>query len=269
MPTLDLLSLSGSINLQGSLTGSVQGTASLSNRSLAADKIKTVNVGGFGTYYPLLGGSFFGDVNTYTVESPAYKYNLGINQLQVFSISSSFTGSLQGTASHAVSASWAPSSNNTASPSSTLIAVDGIGSEFYSGSGFIIVKEYLIPANSLTTSSVLEVSSAFLKNTGVGTNINMYMSLSSSLYVNFLAFAGMTTNQPYSAFYRSFAISGSQILSLNPNSSITTDVQATSLTVASSSIDTTIDNYLLFLINPLGGTSSTTRLLHNRIIAHK
>ena len=137
MSSTTILSLSGSIRLQGSLTGSLQGTASywsgsiqnatsasFANRTLVADRIKTVNVGGAGTYYPLMGSSFFGDVTTHTIETPAFRYDSGTSQLTVFSITSSFTGSLRGTAatasywsgsvkhaesaSYAVSASWAP-----------------------------------------------------------------------------------------------------------------------------------------------------------------
>lgn len=158
MPTQDILSLtgsvnlqgtltaSGSVNLQGSLTGSLLGTASywsgsikhaesasFANRSLAADRIKTINVGGAGTYYPLMGSSFFGDVTTHTIETPTFRYDSAISQLAVFSISSSFTGSLRGTAAtasywsgsikHAESASFATSASWAPTPTTASYAV--------------------------------------------------------------------------------------------------------------------------------------------------
>jgi hypothetical protein len=178
-------------------------------------------------------------------------------------VNGSITGSLQGTASYAATASYVLPT----SPVSLLLHADGVGSSFFSGSGFIVVKEYLIPANTLTTSSILEVSSAIMKDTSTGA-VGVYMYMSSSLYNNSLAWATMTTSQPYSAFYRSFAISGSQILGVTPASTLTTDLIVSSLAVVSSSIDITIDNYLQFIINP-AGTSSNTRILNNRIIVHK
>lgn len=206
-------------------------------------------------------------ITTYDNLSNAKNWNFDVNGTLTAPgniTADSFTGSLEGTASYAVTASYVLPT----SPVSLLLHVDSVGSGYFSGSGFIVVKEYLIPANTLTTSSILEISSAFTKDTGTGA-VNMYMTVSSSLYSNFLAFGSMTTSQPYSAFYRNFAISGSEIVGLTPNSTATTDLIATSLTVASSSFDTTVDNSILFVINPIGSVNSTTRLLHNRIIVHK
>jgi hypothetical protein len=50
MPTLDLLSLSGSINLQGSLTGSLQGTSSYAVTSLALAEGATVSLATTASY---------------------------------------------------------------------------------------------------------------------------------------------------------------------------------------------------------------------------
>jgi hypothetical protein len=127
--TDSLLFNSGSQGITGSLTatsftGSLQGTATTASyvetaqtasyvlnavsasrattASLAdvATKISTNNVGGSGTFYPMVGNVFSGDANLYTVPSN-YFYNLTNNQLFVTSISSSFTGSLLGTSTTA------------------------------------------------------------------------------------------------------------------------------------------------------------------------
>jgi hypothetical protein len=104
-------SITGSL-IATSFTGSLQGTAEV------ASKVSTINVGGGGTFYPLIASSFSGNVSLYSTPN-AYKYILDIDQLVVSSISASsgFTGSLQGTATtasyvlNAVSASRAATSS--------------------------------------------------------------------------------------------------------------------------------------------------------------
>ena len=192
-----------------------------------------------------------------------------------------FTGSLLGTAttaSYALTASTLLGSVTTASyaltasyvlptsPVSFLVAADGIGSAFVSSSGNVY-KEYLIPANTLTTSSILEVTAGIVKDTFNGST-NVYLSLSSSLSSTTLAFATLSTSQTYSPIWRNFAISGSSIISLSPNSSAATDGVASNIAITSASIDTTIDNYLLVSTLTLG-SDSVSRLSYCRITAHK
>jgi hypothetical protein len=106
-----------------------------------------------------------------------------------------------------------------------------------------------------------------IKDTSNGAT-NVYLSLSSSIASNTLAFATITTSQTYSPVWRNFAISESSIISLSPNSATATDAVASSLTIASSSIDTTIDNYLLVTaLTP--GSNSVSRLSYCRITAHR
>jgi hypothetical protein len=88
------------------ISASYSTTSSYAVRAGAANKISTINIAGGGTYYPLLANNYFGDVSTYTIQSTDYRYDLSINQLIVSSISASFTGSLQGTSSHALTASY-------------------------------------------------------------------------------------------------------------------------------------------------------------------
>jgi len=116
-PTTNTLSVNIAGNISGSLTGSLLGsligTSSYATRAVTSDKLKTANIAGGGTFYPLIGSNYTGDVDVYAISSPNYKYDLGINQLVVSSISASFTGSLLGTGSYALqslSASYAPSS---------------------------------------------------------------------------------------------------------------------------------------------------------------
>jgi hypothetical protein len=97
-------------------TGSIFGTASYADRSGVANKLKTANIAGGGTFYPLIGSNYTGDVDVYAISSTNYKYDLGINQLIVSSISASFTGSLRGSSSYAdraMTASYALNASGT------------------------------------------------------------------------------------------------------------------------------------------------------------
>jgi hypothetical protein len=141
--TDSLLFNSGSQGITGSLTatsftGSLLGTASLSNLAEVASKVSTINIGGAGTFYPLIASSFSGNVNLYSVPN-AYKYILDIDQLVVSSISASsgFTGSLQGTAtsaSYASTASVLLGSVTSASYAATSsLSQETIGAGLYGG----------------------------------------------------------------------------------------------------------------------------------------
>jgi len=204
-------------------------------------------------------------------------FNSGSQDITGSLTATSFTGSLQGTAttaSYVVTAQTASYVTTAAtasyvlptSPASVLVAVDGIGSDFVSSSANTY-KEYLIPANTLTTSSILEVEVGIVKDTSNGAT-NVYLFLSSSLASNTLASATLNTNQTYSPLWRNFAISGSSIISLTPNSTAATDAVVSTLAITSSSIDTTIDNYLL-VITLTPGSNAISRLLYCRITAHK
>jgi hypothetical protein len=199
-------------------------------------------------------------------------------------IATSFTGSLQGTATTAsyvqtaqtasffsgtvTSASYATTASYIlpTSPSSILVAIDGVGTNFTPAASSNL-KSYLIPANTLTTSSILEVNVGIIKDTGNGA-ANMYLSLSSSASTTTIAYAAINTSQTYSPLWRNFAISGSQMISLNPNSTAATDAVASTLTIVSSSIDITVDNYIQVTAFTLG-SSAVARISYCKIIAHK
>jgi hypothetical protein len=152
------------------------------------------------------------------------------------------------------------------SPSSILVAIDGVGTNFISAASSNL-KSYLIPANTLTTSSILEVNVGIIKDTGNGA-ANMYLSLSSSVSTTTIAYAAINTSQTYSPLWRNFAISESQIISLNPNSTAATDAVASTLTIVSSSIDITVDNYIQVTALTLG-SSAVARISYCKIIAHR
>jgi hypothetical protein len=169
---------------------------------------------------------------------------------------------------NAVSASYATTASYIlpTSPSSILVAIDGVGTDFTPAASSNL-KSYLIPANTLTTSSILEVNVGIIKDTGNG-NANMYLSLSSSVATTTIAYAVINSSQTYSPLWRNFAISGSQMISLNPNSSAATDAVASTLTIVSSSIDITVDNYIQVTALTLG-SSAVARISYCKIIAHK
>jgi hypothetical protein len=217
-------------------------------------------------------------------------------------IATSFTGSLQGTATTAsyvqtaqtasyvvtaqtasyvqnaqtasffsgtvTSASYATTASYIlpTSPSSILVAIDGVGTNFTTVASSNL-KSYLIPANTLTTSSILEVNVGIIKDTGNGV-ANMYLSLSSSVSTTTIAYAVINSSQTYSPLWRNFAISGSQIIFLNTNSSAATDAVASTLTIVSSSIDITVDNYIQVTALTLG-SSAVARISYCKITAHK
>jgi hypothetical protein len=118
--TDSLLFNSGSQGITGSLTatsftGSLQGTATTASYVLnavsasraatasiadVATKLTITGAGGVGTLYPTLVGISAGDLNVSTKVSNL-SFNQTTNQLFATSVSSSFTGSLQGTATTA------------------------------------------------------------------------------------------------------------------------------------------------------------------------
>jgi hypothetical protein len=169
---------------------------------------------------------------------------------------------------NAVSASYATTASYIlpTSPSSILVAIDGVGTNFTTVASSNL-KSYLIPANTLTTSSILEVNIGIIKDTGNGA-ANMYLSLSSSVATTTIAYASINTSQTYSPLWRNFAISESQIIFLNTNSSAATDAVASTLTIVSSSIDITVDNYIQVTALTLG-SSAVARISYCKITAHK
>lgn len=249
MPATNILSLSGSINLYGSITasagfvavsGSIQNatSASFANRSLAADRIKTINVGGAGTFYPLMGSSFFGDVTTHTIESPAFRYDSATSQLAVFSISSSFTGSLRGTAatasywsgsvkhaesaSFATSASWAPTPETasyavTASYTLPVVLPYTIYNALltYNAGGFTVRQiqntlgdiTWSNPANGqirATLAAAFASTDIFIRSSAFGNGTNTYIvtgvrGTSSFLTFNITKLDGTQSSTPYFA----------------------------------------------------------------------
>jgi len=148
-PTTNTLTVNIAGNVTGSLTGSLLGsligTSSYATRAVTSDKLKTANIAGGGTFYPLIGSNYTGDVDVYAISSTNYKYDLGINQLIVSSISASFTGSLLGTGSYALrslSASYAPVSSafpytGNALISGSLVVTGGIALASTNGNGTI------------------------------------------------------------------------------------------------------------------------------------
>jgi len=134
-------------------TGSIFGTASYADRSGVANKLKTANIAGGGTFYPLIGSNYTGDVDVYAISSPNYKYDLGINQLVVSSISASFTGSLRGTGSYALqalSASYAP------------------GSSAFPYTGNALISGSLAVSGSLTLPTIPDVSTGYINMLSYG-----------------------------------------------------------------------------------------------------
>jgi hypothetical protein len=131
-------------------------SASHALRSNVADKLRTVNVGGAGTFYPLIASNYTGDVDVYTIQAPDYKYNLSINQLVVSSVSASFTGSLSGTAA-------------TASNITPAIASDGVNRVLTSDGDGTVTAEANLTFNGstlLVTGSVTVSGSNTLTNIG-------------------------------------------------------------------------------------------------------
>jgi hypothetical protein len=187
-----------------------------------------------------------------------------------FALSASFVQTTQ-TASYvlnAVSSSFASTASYVlpTSPASILVAADGIGTNLTSVVSTTF-KTYLIPANTLTTSSVLEVNVGIVKDTGNGA-ANIYLALSSSIATSTIAYAAINTSQTYSPLWRNFAISGSSLISLTQNSSAATDAVASTLAIISTSIDTTIDNYIQVNAITLG-SSAVARISYCKIIAHR
>ena len=147
--------LTGALTVTGGITGSLQGTATSASYAATASvllggvisasyaatasianvatKISTTNLGGSGTYYPLIASSLSGEVNLYSVPN-AYKYDLGIDQLIISSVSASagFTGSLQGTAT---------------SSSFAISASRAVSASFASTASYIPVAQTLVDAN--------------------------------------------------------------------------------------------------------------------------
>jgi len=143
--------ITGGLTVTGGITGSLQGTATTASYVVTAQtasyvlnavsasraatasiadvatKLTITGAGGVGILYPTLVGISAGDLNISTKASNLF-FTQTTSQLFATSISSSFTGSLQGTSSYAtqaLSASWAPSTGGSSFPFTGSAGISG------------------------------------------------------------------------------------------------------------------------------------------------
>ncbi len=217
------------------------GTSSYATRAVTSDKLKTANIAGGGTFYPLIGSNYTGDVDVYAISSPNYKYDLGINQLVVSSISASFTGSLLGTGSYALnalSASYAPSSPAFPYAGNAVIT----GSLVMTGSIAVNTGDITVTPSGATTK--IAITDGFMKNemkktsTVIANQASPYnISLGSYVYDPVSSPFFPLSNAIYSTGATDLLISSAQKLNIEATSTVI----SSSLNVSGS---TTINNIL-------------------------
>jgi len=233
--TDSLLFNSGSQSFTGALTatsftGSLQGTASyatvaqtllgsVTSASYAATasianvstQLTITGAGGVGTLYPTLVGISAGNLNVSTKASNL-SFSQTTNQLFATSISSSFTGSLQGTASYAtqaLSASWAPSTGGTSFP--------------YTGSALITGSLGITGSLTQQNGSVsLGFPATFNRNLDIWTNAGTD---------NVVLSAGDSSNKPYKVQLNPV---GSNLLIASNDTSILMDDLTDTITISGS-----------------------------------
>jgi len=142
--TDSLLFNSGSQGITGSLTatsftGSLQGTATTASIADVATKLTITGAGGVGILYPTLVGISAGNLDVSTKSSNLF-FTQTTSQLFATSISSSFTGSLQGTASYATVAQTLLGSVTSASYAATAsVLLGSVTSASYAATASVLL----------------------------------------------------------------------------------------------------------------------------------
>jgi len=128
-----------------------------------------------------------------------------------------------------------------------------------------ILASYLIPANTFSSSDVMNIQSVKFKKTGTAAQapVKIYTNTASTLSgATQLSMYNITLTASVGKFNRTFTLYGGDLFTINPALSATTDSTSGSLTTVS--FNTTIDNYIL-VVGKLDNSGDSLTLIETLI----